>query len=178
MQRCSRPLGILMTVVSFVALATLGCSKSSSAPSAASTGDPPAPKPLAFRNENRVVLSPSEKGDWAITLPDAADADSQLAAFLQTSRDPSIAPKLATPFYYGQYYGVTDRNGEHVIHANFFCQHHIDEMQQFSKTNPKINVDDWKVNPVRVNDGGHCYFNVNYNPKSRTFEELLLNGDG
>jgi len=36
---------------------------------------------------------------------------------------------------------------------------------------------DWRKNPIVVDDGGDCYFQVIYNLKKRTFSDLYINGE-
>ena len=50
-----------------------------------------------------------------------------------------------------------------MIYANFFC-----ELFSFQPN--------WHVVPVSVDDGGDCYFSVEYDVKRGTFSNLMVNG--
>jgi hypothetical protein len=63
--------------------------------------------------------------------------------------------------YKRQYVGLVKR-GRHVIWGNFFCD------------TPRA---DWRHEPVSVDDGGDCYFQVEYDVDTGRFSELLVNGE-
>jgi hypothetical protein len=62
--------------------------------------------------------------------------------------------------YKRQYVGVR-RQKQRIIYANFFC----DPLGT-----------DWRITPVEVDDGGDCYFQVEYDVEKRSFADLSLNG--
>jgi len=62
--------------------------------------------------------------------------------------------------YNRQYIGLT-LEGKQIIYANYFC-----DSQQI----------DWRENFVFVLDGGDCYFQFKYDPNSREFFDLQVNG--
>jgi hypothetical protein len=64
--------------------------------------------------------------------------------------------------YKRQYVGIR-RQKRRIVYANFFCD--------ASGTN-------WRATPVDVDDGGDCYFQVEYDVDKKTFADLSLNGSG
>ena len=54
------------------------------------------------------------------------------------------------------------RNGRQVIFANFFCD--------------TFGVD-WRRQPLMVDDGGDCFFVVEYDPATGAFSHLMINGE-
>ena len=63
--------------------------------------------------------------------------------------------------YQRQYIGF-ERDGKQMIYANYFC----DNMGK-----------NWREDLVIVEDGGDCYFQVEYDVKSGLFSKLLVNGE-
>ncbi len=64
--------------------------------------------------------------------------------------------------YKRQYIAVTNRNDQKEVWINFFCN-------QGSRN--------WKEELVIVKDGGNCYFNLKVNLATRTFYDLIVNGE-
>jgi len=62
--------------------------------------------------------------------------------------------------YKRQYVGIR-RKKQRIIYANFFCD--------ASGTN-------WRTTRIDVDDGGDCYFQVEYDVDKRTFADLSVNG--
>jgi hypothetical protein len=99
----------------------------------------------------------------AITATEIAALEAALGEFLRASGNASaviIADEL--PAYHRQYGGV-EVDGKAQIYANFFCR--------------DIGID-WHVQPVSVDDGGRCFFQVLFDPVTGTFSHLIINGDG
>jgi len=63
--------------------------------------------------------------------------------------------------YKRQYFGLV-RDGRWIVYGNFFCDAH---------------GKDWLAQPVTVKDGGDCYFQVEYEPKTGRFSNLSVNGE-
>jgi hypothetical protein len=63
--------------------------------------------------------------------------------------------------YKRQYVGLV-KQGHHVIWGNFFCQP------------PRS---DWRHEPVLVDDGGDCFFHVEYDVDAGRFSDLVVNGE-
>jgi hypothetical protein len=121
--------------------------------------------PYVFDNGKRALLpeQPANmtRGSWSPTQPDAKRASDGVPNFLK-----SASPKIAAKFdgYYGQLYGVTD-NGDKKIRLMFFC--HLDS----------IMVDHWTQNAFLVNDGGDCYFEVDFDPSADAYSNFRANGE-
>jgi hypothetical protein len=64
--------------------------------------------------------------------------------------------------YKRQYVGIR-RQKQRIVYANFFCN---------------ASGSNWRTTPVDVDDGGDCYFQVEYDVDKRTFADLSLNGSG
>jgi len=65
--------------------------------------------------------------------------------------------------YKRQYIGMTF-NGKQVIFVNAFCDSYW------------LNNDDWKSHFVLILDGGPCFFQIIYDPESRSILQFLING--
>ncbi|HUQ31384.1 MAG TPA: hypothetical protein VM095_04655 [Pyrinomonadaceae bacterium] len=103
-----------------------------------------------------------EKGAWTPGRSSVLKLEERIEAYLKKAaakRSPALWSKLAK--YKRQYVGVM-RNGRKVIFVNFFCD-------AFDA--------DWKNNPVAVDDGGDCFFNLLYDPGSYAFSDLQINGE-
>lgn len=104
--------------------------------------------------------------DGAFT-PDAAiiaELESRLPAYLAQNqnkfsalREP-IVERL--PNYKLQYWGEL-ADGRRIIHVNALC----------------APPDDWQTRRVLVLDGGDCFFNLEYDPATKTFSRLSVNGE-
>ena len=63
--------------------------------------------------------------------------------------------------YKRQYVGVR-RDGRRIVFANFFC---------------RAWKEDWRTEPIVVEDGGDCYFQVEYDVDKASFSNLQINGE-
>jgi hypothetical protein len=106
---------------------------------------------------------------WTPTLSEVLELEARLPAYLgspaATKAAASCCPQpvpLAkrAPAYKRQYVGVLD-HGRPLIHASFFCE---------------APAGDWHRTPVIVDDGGDCYFQVDYDVHKRRFESIAVNG--
>jgi hypothetical protein len=86
---------------------------------------------------------------------------------------PGVLPASMTvrlPTYYGQFIGyIDDEDGHRWIHGNFKCK--VDDLDKW------IGHDWWKHHYVRTNDGGDCFFNVEWSPETDATRQLQINGD-
>jgi hypothetical protein len=92
---------------------------------------------------------------------DVAAFERALPAFLAGSSDAdarAIAGELTK--YRRQFLGVVRDEGR-LVFGNYFC----DQGES-------------AANPVMVDDGGRCYFNVFYDPRRQAFLRLTINGSG
>jgi hypothetical protein len=70
--------------------------------------------------------------------------------------------------YKKQYVAVTNAKGETEVWANFFCK----------AIEKRIEFLDWKKTPVKVIDGGNCFFHVKLNLSQRKTYDLSVNSVG
>jgi len=99
---------------------------------------------------------------WEVTADDVATLEAALPAFLAGSDHPgidSIMPRLAE--YARQYVGV-EIDGEQRVFVNFFC-----DPDRF---------ENWRSEPVVVDDGGACYFQLEFVPATGAFVRFTVNG--
>ena len=115
-----------------------------------------------------VVARPHQEF-WTPTLAEVLELEARLPAYLRSAKARKVAEMccpqpvpLATraPSYKRQYVGVLD-HGRRSIHANFFCD---------------ASGSDWHRTPVDVDDGGDCYFQVDYDVGKRRFTSISVNG--
>ena len=167
-----------------VLVAALGLASATRAePGAAKS---PAEPAAATRAEDRVIfnqevarktwpsLAHGRAGFWTPTLADVQALEEQLPSYLKRERKddhgrpassglPALAPLWKrAPSYPRQYVGFL-RRGRRVIYGNFFCDNSYHR--------------DWHDRPVRVADGGDCYFQVSYDVKDGRFFDLTVNGE-
>lgn len=99
---------------------------------------------------------------WTPAQSDVEALEAALPAFLQSTPHhgrPDLATRVAT--YRRQYVGVV-QGGRRLIYVNAFCDR----------------PERWEREPVGVDDGGDCYFQVFWAPAPGTFERLTVNGAG
>jgi len=103
-------------------------------------------------------------GFWAPSADDIFKLEEGLAAYLSQNSDyffrqPPVWERLDG--YQRQYIGL-ERGGRQIIYGNYFCNN--------------LGMD-WQKRLVIVDDGGDCYFQVEYDAKSGLFIKLMVNGE-
>lgn len=100
-------------------------------------------------------------GTWAPTDDAIARFDRGLPEHLRAHASGWTAPALDTrqAKYFRQFGGVV-AGGRRFVHGFFFC----DEQPN------------WKTQPVGVDDGGDCYFEVLMDAETGVFTGLMING--
>ena len=110
---------------------------------------------------------------WTPALPEVVALEQRLPEYLrrQLCDDPPVGPQycgfgrvplwLKAPLYRRQYVGIF-RGERRVIRGNFFCETHRN---------------DWRTEPVVVFDGGDCFFQLDFDPKSGAFSNLIVNNE-
>jgi len=99
---------------------------------------------------------------WTPAQSDVEALEAALPGFLQSTPHhgrPDLATRVAT--YRRQYVGVV-QGGRRLIYVNAFCDR----------------PERWEREPVGVDDGGDCYFQVFWAPEPGAFERLMVNGAG
>lgn len=98
--------------------------------------------------------------------PTAADIEALEAGVVThlVAAAPPESPELwkKVPSYVRQYAGIF-RDGKKLVLVSFLCDGDED--------------DDWKTSPVVVDDGGDCFFRLLYEPATKAFSGLTINGD-
>jgi hypothetical protein len=105
---------------------------------------------------------------WTPSLADALALEKGLPEYIRRhlSRDDRLASDKKEPLweraktYKRQYIGVRLK-GRRIVYANFFCN---------------AFTTDWRNERVDVDDGGDCYFQVEYEVDKATFANLMVNG--
>jgi hypothetical protein len=105
---------------------------------------------------------------WTPLLDDVLKMERQLPAFLRREgRARRLHNERPVPLwkrvagYKRQYFGLVEK-GRSIVYGNFFCDG---------------GGTDWQRRPVDVDDGGDCYFQVRYDPKTGRFFALSVNAD-
>lgn len=81
----------------------------------------------------------------------------------------TLAPSpIGLKDYKKQYIAVANARGEKEVWANCFCK----------AIEKRIEFVDWKKIPVKVIDGGNCFFNVKLNLAQRKAYDLKVNSGG
>ena len=104
------------------------------------------------------------EGYWTPTEEDVLLLEDKIPSFLREHsnsfrREPPVWEQLDN--YKRQYAGLI-LNGRRIIYGNFFCSDR---------------GTDWKQDWVFVMDGGDCFFQLQFDVESRTFNGLMVNGD-
>ncbi len=105
----------------------------------------------------------NREGFWTPSAEDILKLEEGLAAYLsQNSSYFFLQPPVweSLEDYQRQYIGL-ERGGIQIIYGNFFCD--------------SLGLD-WQETFVVVEDGGDCYFQVEYNVESGFFIKLIVNG--
>lgn len=99
-----------------------------------------------------------------------AEYNSKLASEKSKPADSTaLAPSpIDLKYYKKQYIVVLNAKGEKEVWANCFCK----------AIEKRIEFVDWKKTPVKVIDGGNCFFNVKLNLAQRKAYDLKVNSGG
>jgi hypothetical protein len=103
-----------------------------------------------------------EIGYWTPTPADIRAFEDHAATLIPPHPELHLKADDLRTKHMRQYIGVLDKKRK-WIWINFFCNSH---------------VKDWTHEVVLVKDGGSCYFQLEYNMKTRTVENLSVNGSG
>ena len=130
--------------------------------------------PTAVANQNRVIVTKEQAeeiaswlggvgGFWTPSVDDIIKLEEKIAEYLsqnpsQFYSQPPVWERLDE--YQRQYIGF-ERGGRQIIYGNFFCNN--------------LGMD-WRKKLVIVDDGGDCFFQVEYDVESEMFIKLLVNG--
>jgi hypothetical protein len=117
--------------------------------------------PMAQEPVDGVILSDGPFTPDAATI---AELESLLPNFLAQNQDkfseqkPPIVERL--PNYKRQYWGEV-ADGKQMISVNALC----------------TELENWRTQRVFILDGGDCFFNLLYDPTTKSFSGLSVNGE-
>lgn len=95
---------------------------------------------------------------WTPEKGQLVDLETRLPGYLRAKAPPGSGPRKDLASYRRQYVGI-ERDGRSYIFVNAFCE---------------TNRRDWTRKPIVVEDGGDCYFQVEFDPDRRRFERLVI----
>lgn len=98
---------------------------------------------------------------WTPEKSHVIDLESRLMGYLKRTAPPRSQLRKDLKGYRRQYLGIV-RGDREVVFASFFCETHRK---------------DWTRKPIVVDDGGDCYFRIEYDPQTLTFSHLEINGE-
>ena len=135
--------------------------------------------PATFGGAYRVILG--DPGGhyhavyWRVPRGEAERADRGVRQFLLT-QTPSIAARYSE--YYGQVVGTTDASGRKLIHLNYFCPDQFWDESGFRLKAPWTwGRARWTYELVEVEDGGECFFHLDFDPATGRYENFGVNGE-
>ena len=95
---------------------------------------------------------------WTPEKAQLIELETRLPAYLRTKAPPGSGPRKNLKSYRRQYMGI-EHDGRSYIFVNAFCD---------------TNRQDWTRKPIVVDDGGDCYFQVEFDPKRKRFARLAI----
>jgi hypothetical protein len=107
-------------------------------------------------------LYPRSASYWTPSELDVQVAEKGLIAFLEKSKNPKVPEILKRIEKYKRQYRGIVLDGHKLIFIRFFCD---------------IPSENWMTEEVVVNDGGSCYFNLQFSTETKTFSHLWVNGE-
>ena len=161
---------VLLTAVVLCCCACGGCGGATSTePTTVSGGEGPAEVGLGvIIPESRAasmvegLLEPAPSGYWTPERGQVAALESAIVEYLAGAAPEGSRIRSGLEGYRAQYVGIL-RDEREVIFANFFCRSHVEDIT---------------ISLVAVDDGGDCYFTVEYDPATENFADLSINGEG
>jgi hypothetical protein len=108
------------------------------------------------------------EGYWAPKKADVTKLEKGLAAYVkQAAGETELGPGLAEdlPGYKRQYVGFLE-GGKKKIFVSFVCDGVLEMMGL-----------DWAAEPILVEDGGQCFFEVHFDVDSGQYEKLAVRGE-
>ena len=101
-------------------------------------------------------------GEWTPSAKTLSIIKKNLKAFVEPIAISQMQPISNWSEYIFQYFG-TVQDGERVVEIHAFCS-----IENPNKLNQEL---------IMVLDGGSCYFQLLYNPSSKQFTDLQINGE-
>jgi len=107
------------------------------------------------------MFEPAPSGYWTPERGQVVALEGAIVEFLAAAAPEGSRLRSGLDGYQAQYIGIL-RDEREVIFANFFCQSHVEDID---------------LSLVSVDDGGDCYFTVEYDPATNSFADLAINGE-
>lgn len=112
---------------------------------------------------SKYFASGSHAESWEPTLGDMNDAETDLAQISGLSeKDPDPSRHIDNPRDYYRQYLAVQVNGKRRIYLNALCS--VDQDAN------------WRKRLIVVVDGGNCFWHAIYDPSTRIFSDLTING--
>lgn len=138
--------------------------------------------PSTFGGSRRAILPDQTTYDyyhstyWAVSRDEAKRADAGVRDFL-AAHDRALAAKFDG--YYGQIIGMAS-GGHRVVHLNYFCPSAVGTDEPYSRLGRLrafVETPSWTRTIMEVEDGGDCFFSVDFDPATGSYENFRVNGD-
>jgi len=107
------------------------------------------------------ITGKSSSRYWTPEKSQIIDLESRLSAYLRGAAPAKSRIRTDLRSYRRQYLG-TVRDDHEVVFVSFFCETHRQ---------------DWTRKPIVVDDGGDCYFRLEYETENHKFSHLEINGE-
>ena len=157
-----------MTRINFAFFATLSllvAVSSASDPDVATRKIYRAEETKAFSSEPYAHQLKGVPPYWTPNSEQVRALEEALPGFLQESWPADHPPIENLDRYVRQYFGITSEAGRAVV-LNAACD-------SYASSNPE-----WRKHFIFVFDGGSCFFQLEYDPLSKQFRNLSVNGFG
>jgi hypothetical protein len=115
-------------------------------------------------NDHIAILSKDAKSTWVPADTDIQELESMIPGYVHSNSPNNRKPIGALETYRRQYIGIT-QNGKEIIYLNAFCETSWDDDSR------------WKTKELIFLDGGPCFFQIKYDPESKTILEFNVNGE-
>ncbi len=112
---------------------------------------------------------------WRVSRGEAQRADAGVRDFLLANDGP-----LAAKFdgYYGQILG-TGAFSRRLVHLNYFCPDALDHesSSHLDQLRSLVESPMWRRVLIEAQDGGDCFFSIDFDPATGLYENFRVNGD-
>jgi hypothetical protein len=99
---------------------------------------------------------------WTPEKAHLIDLETRLGGYLRSKAPPKSRLRKDLRSYRRQYIGIV-RGERRVVFASFFCE---------------TNRQDWTRKPIAVDDGGDCFFQLQFDPEKHAFSGLIIQKGG
>lgn len=99
---------------------------------------------------------------WTPEKAHVIDLENRLVVYLRGKAPPNSKIRKDLRSYRRQYIGIVHED-RRLIFTNFFCE---------------TNRQDWTRKPIAVDDGGDCFFQLQFDPEKHAFSSLVIQKGG